>query len=98
MQSNDDYNLSEKEQKELQEFQKQIELLEATAKKYLTKEAIQRYGNLKITHPEKAIRAMALIVQMVNSGQIRDQVDDATFKNILKQFDYEKKSFKITKK
>lgn len=88
----------EKEQKEFQELQKQIELLENISKKYLTKEAIQRYGNLKISHPEKAINAIALIVQLVNSGQITDKIDDNQFKEILKRMDTQKKSFKITKK
>lgn len=88
----------EKEQKEFQELQKQIELLENISKKYLTKEAIQRYGNLKLSHPEKAINAIALIVQLVNSGQITDKIDDNQFKEILKRMDTQKKSFKITKK
>ena len=76
-------------------LQQQIELIENIAKKYLTREAIQRYSNLKIAHPEKAIQVISLIVQASQSGQLNEKIDDVRFKELLKQLDAPKKEFKL---
>jgi len=76
-------------------LQQQIEFLENMARQYLTKEAIQRYGNLKLAHPEKAIQVISLIVQASQSGQLREKIDDIKFKELLKQLDAPKKEFKV---
>ncbi len=57
-----------KELKKQIQLQQQIELLETVAKQFMTKEAISRYGNLKAAHPDKAIQAIAIIAQAVESG------------------------------
>ena len=54
----------------------QVALLESIAKKNMTKEAISRYGNLKIAHPELALRAIAAIAQAVQLGQITESITD----------------------
>jgi len=76
------------------ELQKQIEILENVAKQYMTKEAIERYGNLKSAHPEKAIQAITLIVQLIQSNQLTQKLSDEDFKNILLQLE-QKKDFKL---
>ena len=68
-----------------QKLQQQINMLETAAKKYMSKEAISRYGNLKMAHPELAIRAIAIIAQAAEAGQLRESINDETFKLILKQ-------------
>ena len=93
--------LAEQQGEDLQEqlkLQQQIEMLEQMAKQYLTKEAISRYGNLKSAHPELAIQVIALIAQAVQTGQIKERISDAKFKQLLMQIQKPKKKFKIQRK
>jgi len=88
----------EQSQKQLQEeikLQQQIDFLESLGKQYLTKEALQRYGNLRVAYPEKAIHVMTLIVQLSQSGQLNEKIDDVKFKELLRQLDAPKKEFKL---
>ncbi|MBI5148186.1 hypothetical protein HZA33_00735 [Candidatus Pacearchaeota archaeon] len=79
-----------------QELQQQLAMLENIAKQYMTKEAISRYGNLKIAHQETAVKAIAFIAQAIQLGQIREKIDDKMLKEILKEI-REKKEFRIKK-
>jgi DNA-binding TFAR19-related protein (PDSD5 family) len=76
------------------ELQKQIQGIERIAKQYLSKEALIRYGNLKMAFPEKAIKVATLIVQLINNNEIIEKVDDEKFKFLLKQLE-DKKEFRI---
>jgi|TARA_Y100000310_G_scaffold97577_1_gene95216 programmed cell death protein 5 len=90
--------MQEQQNQQVQEelkLQQQIEVLEEFVKKHLTKEAIQRYGNLKAAHKEKAIQVITLIAQALQSGQITDKISDEQFKQILKQLQPDKREFKI---
>ncbi|AJF62579.1 MAG: hypothetical protein QT11_C0001G0435 [archaeon GW2011_AR20] len=78
------------------ELQKQIQEIENIAKQYLGKDALQRYGNLKTAFPDKAIKITTLIVQLINSNQIAEKLDDEKFKFLLSQID-NKKDFRIIK-
>ena len=78
-----------------QQIQNQVEQLEALVKQFLTKEALERYGNLKTAHQEKAIRVLAILGQMIQAGQIKDKITDIQFKDILKKLEPQKKEFKI---
>lgn len=80
------------------QLQQQVEMLEQVAKQYLTKEAIQRYGNLKSAHPELAIRVIVLIAQGVQMGQIRENIDDKKFKQLLLQIQEPKRDIKIQRR
>ena len=62
----------------------QLEMIEKIAKQKMTREAVSRYGTVKLAHPEKAIRAIAYVAQAVQSG-LKEMVDDEKFKEILKQ-------------
>jgi len=75
----------------------QIRLLENIAKQKMTKEAVTRYGNLKLAHPEIAIKVITIIAQAVQLGQIKETIDDAGFKELLKQIQQDKKRFRIKK-
>ena len=63
----------------------------------MSKEAISRYGNLKVAHPEIAFRAIAIVAQAVISGQITEKLSDEEFKNILIGIQGGKKEFKFKK-
>lgn len=82
-------------QKQL-ELQKQIQVLETTVKRYLTKEAVTRYGNIKAAHQQKAMRIITILAQLIQSGQITEKIDDAQFKEILLKMQEPKQNTKIT--
>lgn len=82
---------------EEQQLKQQIEQLEAIVKSRMTKEAAERYGNVKIAFPEKAVQALVVLAQLIQTGQI-DQIDDDHLKDIFKKLTPEKKEFKIKRK
>jgi DNA-binding TFAR19-related protein (PDSD5 family) len=73
--------MAEKENND--ELLQQITMLEAMAKKNMSKEAIARYGNLKMAHPETAIKAIALIAQASQLNQISQPLNDNDFRELL---------------
>ena len=83
---------------EQQQLQQQIEQLETVVKQFLTKEALERFGNLKAAHKEKAIQLLAILGQAIQQGQIKEKINDDQLKELLKKMQPEKKDFKITHK
>jgi len=80
---------------EQQQLQSQIEQLEAVVKQFLTKEALQRFGNLKAAHQEKAVQLLVILGQAIQQGQIKEKITDEKLKDLLKQLQPQKKEFKI---
>ncbi len=78
----EDINNNEAEQIKIMQ---QLQYLEKVAKTMMSKDAISRYGNLKIAHPEIAIKTIAALAAAVQSGNIRQAVTDEQFKGILKE-------------
>jgi len=79
------------------ELIKQVSMLESIAKRKMSKEAISRYGNIKIAHPETAIKAIAAIAQAVQLGQVKEILSDDDFKSILFEIQNNKKEFRLKK-
>lgn len=84
-----------KQQTEEQQLQAQIEQLEDLVRQFLSKEALQRYGNLKAAHTEKAVQLLVVLGQAIQQGQIKQKITDIQLKGILKQLQPEKRDFKI---
>jgi len=84
----------QQQSQEEEQMKQQIAQLEITVKKALTKEALQRYGNLKAGFPEKAIQLLVILAQALQSGQVT-KIDDDNLKEILKKISPEKKEIKI---
>jgi DNA-binding TFAR19-related protein (PDSD5 family) len=82
---------------EAENLTKQVLVLEGVAKKAMTKEAISRYGNLKMAHTELAIRAIAIIAQAVQTNQIKEKITDEQFKELLREINTGKKQFTFKK-
>ena len=78
------------------EFQQKLTQLENMTKRFLTKEAISRYSNVKVAHPEIAVKAISIIAQAVQTNQLKEKITDQQFKNLLIQIQ-EKKDFRIIK-
>lgn len=85
--------LQQSQQEDIEIHQK-IQQLEIMIKQVLTKKAIERYGNIKAAHPEKAIQLLAVLAQPIQSGQVT-QIDDDQLKDVLMKLTPQKKDFKI---
>lgn len=85
------------ELQEQAEFQSQVNQLESVIKTLFTKEALERYGNLKSAHPEKAVQLLAVIGQITQKGNVK-KITDEQLINLLKKMQPKKKEIKITRK
>src|SRR3989338_1036850 len=81
-------------QEQLQLLQ-QIQALENLVKQYLTKEALGRYTNLKISHTEKSIQLLSILGQLIQRGQIKGTITDEQLKDLIIKITPERKETKI---
>ena len=79
------------------ELRQQVQQLEMLVKQRMTKEALERFGNVKAAHPEKALQLLAVLGQAIQSNQIQE-IDDDQLKGILLKLTPEKKDFKIKRR
>ena len=84
----------QQQSQEEQQLQQQIQQLEMVVKQALTKEALERYGNLKAAFPDRAVQLLVILTQAIQSGQIT-KIDDNTLKELLKKLSPEKRDIKI---
>jgi len=78
------------------QLQQQIEQLEAVVKRLFTKDALQRFGNVKAAHPEKAVQVLVVLGQLMQQNKIAE-INDEQLKEILQQITPQKRDFKINK-
>src|SRR3989339_274819 len=74
--------LMQKQMQEQAEVQEQLEQLETVAKRFMSPEAIARYGNMKAVHTEKAIQSIVVIAQLVQQNKITEKITDDQYKNV----------------
>ena len=79
------------------QMRQQIEQLESVVRTLLTKEALQRYGNLKTAHPEKAVQLLAVIGQMIQSGKAK-KINDEELKKLLIMIEPKKREITIKRR
>ena len=75
-------------------LQQQLEKLEAFVKQGMTKDAVERYGNVKLADPEKAVQALAVMARALQTKQV-SQINDDLLKHFLAALTPEKKSFNL---
>ncbi len=80
---------------EVEELTKQILMLEKIAKQVMTKQAIQRYGNLKMAHQNIAVKAITVVAQAAQLGQIKEPLTDDEFKRLLLEIQKGKRTFNV---
>lgn len=80
------------EQQERAQFAKQVEQLETMVHAKMDRDALARYGALKAAHPEKAVKALVALAQLVSKGA---GIDDATLKRVLIALEPQKKQMTI---
>ncbi len=87
----------EEVQKQL-ELRQQIQQLETFVKRYMARDAVTRYGNIKAAHPQKAMEILTTLVQLIQSGQITEQMNDMQFKEMLLKMQEPKQQTKISRR
>lgn len=86
----------QQQSQEEEHLQQQIQQIEIMVKQAFTKKALERYGNLKVAYPDKAVQLLVVLANAIQSGQI-SSIDDNTLKEVLKKLSPKKKEFKINK-
>ena len=66
-------------------------------RKLLSQEGRQRLENIRMVKPEFAQQIELQLIQLAQSGKLRGQLSDASFKKLLEQLTGKKKDFKIKK-
>ena len=89
---------AEQQLNQQKQVQEQLEQLETVAKRFMTPEAILRYGNVKAVYTERAIQSIIVIAQMVQQGQLKQAITDEQYKDMLRTLIPEKRETIITKK
>lgn len=64
----------------------------------LTPEARERLSNLKMARPEVAESVENQLIMLAQSGKIRQQIDDATLKELLQRIIPKKREIKIERR
>jgi len=64
----------------------------------LTPEARERLSNLKMARPEVAESVENQLIMLAQSGRIRQQIDDATLKELLQRIIPKKREIKIERR
>jgi DNA-binding TFAR19-related protein (PDSD5 family) len=82
---------------EEQQVQQEIQQLELAVKQRMTKDALQRFGNIKAADPEKAVQLLVVLAQLMQQGKVQ-KIDDAVLKNILKQVTPKRRDFNIKRR
>lgn len=77
--------------KQIEEMKKRI------LGKILSKEAFERLGRVRFANPELAAQAELYLIQIYQSGKLKENVTDEQMKEILKLLS-EKRDFRIKKK
>ena len=76
---------NQQRQHEEAEAARQIEALEEIVKARLSKEALQRYGTLKLAHPETAVQLAVAVAQAIESGRLSGVLSDEQLVAALRQ-------------
>lgn len=84
------------EQGEEAQLQSQITQLDAIVKAKLSREALARYSNIKVAHPELWLQSLVVIAQLIQSGRVAE-LSDADYKAILEKLQPKKRDIKIRK-
>lgn len=74
------------QQQSQEQLKQQILELDSAVKSLMAKEALQRYANIKLAHPEKALNLLMLLSKRINEGKT-DQITDEEVKYYLQLLD-----------
>jgi DNA-binding TFAR19-related protein (PDSD5 family) len=63
----------------------------------MTKDAVERYGNVKTAHPDKAMKVLQIIGSGIQSGQLQEMIDGEQLKELLQRIDTPQREVTINK-
>jgi DNA-binding TFAR19-related protein (PDSD5 family) len=84
---------AQQEKTEEQQLHEHMHTLEVAVKQNMSKEALERYGNIKAADQEKAMKLVMIFGQFMQAGKVQ-RIDDSLLKQILLQMQ-EKKEINI---
>ncbi|MCX6707957.1 MAG: hypothetical protein NT001_07565 [Candidatus Woesearchaeota archaeon] len=79
------------------DLHQQIQQIELIIKQKMTKEALQRYSNIKAADPERSVQVIALLAQLIQAGRM-DRIGDSELKKLLMMITPRKRETKIVRK
>lgn len=84
------------EEVSLEDMKKLEELKKIVLKKILSKEAYERLGRIRLVKPELAAQLELYLVQLTQSGKLKEEISDEQLKVIMENLT-SKKEFNIIK-
>jgi len=78
-------------------MRQQLQQLENAIRQRMTKEAFERYGNIKSANPQFAVQILLVLSQYIEKTK-RERIDDQEFKQLLKQMAPDRKNISIKRK
>ncbi len=82
---------------QIQQMQQMEEMKRKILGKILSKEAYERLGRVRFANPDLASQAELYLLQIYQSGRLKDVVTDGQMKEILRLLS-DKREFRINKK
>lgn len=76
------------QQAEEAQASQQLAALEGMVKVRLTRDALQRYGNIKAAHPERAVQLLVVLGRLINTGRA-GMIGDEELKSVLRMMSEE---------
>lgn len=73
-------NITPEQMQQLEEFEKMKKIV---MRKLLTKAAIERLGRIRLVKPEMATELEVYLIQLYQSGQIKNVIGDTQLRKIL---------------
>ena len=86
--------MTELNQEDIEKMQQFEAMKKTLIRKLLTKDAIERMGRIKIVKPELAEQLELYLIQLYQSGEIKNVINDKQLKELLNLL-VTKKEFKI---
>tara|TARA_Y100000310_G_C20605678_1_gene775343 strand:- start:370 stop:630 length:261 start_codon:yes stop_codon:yes gene_type:complete len=80
-----------------EEQAQKVAQLEMACKQKMTKDAVERYGNVKTAHPDKALKVLQIIGSGIQSGQLQEMIDGDQLKELLQRIDTPQREVTINK-
>ena len=80
---------------QMQQMQQMEEMKKKLLGQILSKEAYERLGRVRLANPELASQAELYILQIYQSGKLKDNITDEQMKEVLRTLSEGKKDFNI---
>jgi programmed cell death protein 5 len=77
-----------------QETRQQVEQVESFVKAHLSKEALERYSNLRLAFPERAMQLLGMLAQAIQNYKIKE-ISDAQLRELLQRLSPKERDFSL---